>query len=174
MGIENAELRIDLMNQVTYVLPHLLALSTSSPFWEGQDTGLKSYRLAVWDELPRTGLPDYFESFSEYSRHVDMLIQTGAIEDGTKLWWDIRPSARFPTLEMRISDICTRLDDTLAIAALYRCWLRMLFRLRKRNQRWRQYRPMLLNENRWRAHRYGIDAGCRCRRSASRGSGNAR
>lgn len=159
VGIENPELRIDLMSQASYFLPHLLALSTSSPFWRGADTGLKSYRLAVFNELPRTGLPEIFDSFGEYQRHLDVLITAGIIEDGTKLWWDLRPSARFPTLEMRISDVCTLLEDTLAIAAMYRCILRMLYRLRRGNQRWRRYAAMLVNENRWRAQRYGIDEG---------------
>jgi carboxylate-amine ligase len=159
VGIEDPELRIDLMSQASYFLPHLLALSTSSPFWRGADTGLKSYRLAVFNELPRTGLPEIFDSFGEYQRHLDVLISAGLIEDGSKLWWDLRPSARFPTLEMRIADACTLLEDTLAIAAMYRCVLRMLYRLRRGNQRWRRYSAMLLNENRWRAQRYGIDEG---------------
>jgi carboxylate-amine ligase len=144
---------------VTYILPHLLVLSTSSPFWEGKDTGLRSYRIAVWNELPRTGIPEHFESFAEYKRHVDVLVDAGVIEDSTKVWWDIRPSNRFPTLEMRVSDICTHLDDGVCIAALYRCWLRMLYRLRVANQRWRKYANLLLNENRWRAQRYGFDQG---------------
>ncbi len=159
VAVEDDDLRIDIMNQVTYILPHLLALSTSSPFWQGHDTGLKSYRIAVWDEMPRTGLPAQFDSFGEFDRHVRVLVSAGLIEDGTKLWWDVRPSVRFPTLEMRICDICTRLEDTVCIAALYRCWLRMLYRLRLNNQRWRRYEPMLINENRWRAQRYGIDRG---------------
>ena len=159
VGIEDDELRIDLMGQVVYILPHLLALSTSSPFWRGQQTGLKSYRISVWDEMPRTGLPQYFESFTEYRRHVESLVGAGIIEDATKIWWDIRPSDRFPTLELRIADLCTTLEDTLCIAALYRCWLRMLYRLRLDNKRWRRYSLMLIGENRWRAHRYGIDEG---------------
>jgi carboxylate-amine ligase len=159
VAVPDDDLRIDLLGQVAYILPHLLALSTSSPFWQGHDTGLKSYRLAVWNEMPRTGLPERFDSYREYQRHLDALIGAGLIEDGTKLWWDLRPSARFPTLEMRIADVCTRLDDALCIAAVYRCWLRMLYRLRMNNQRWREYRGMLLNENRWRAQRYGIDEG---------------
>ncbi len=157
VGIDDDDLRIDLMNQVSYFLPHLLALSTSSPFWQGKDTGLRSYRLAVWDELPRTGLPEQFESFGEYNRHVQMLIEAGIIDEPTKIWWDIRPSNRFPTLEMRICDLCPRLADTVAIAALYRCILRMLWRLRRQNQRWRRYANMLIRENRWRAQRYGCD-----------------
>ena len=159
VGIEDADLRIDLMSQAAYFLPHLLALSTSSPFWEGEDSGLKSYRIAVFDELPRTGLPEQFESFGEYERHLQVLVQAGLIEDGTKLWWDLRPSVRFPTLEMRITDVCPRLDHAVAIAALFRCLLRMLYRLRRANQRWRRYAAMLVNENRWRAQRYGFDEG---------------
>jgi carboxylate-amine ligase len=159
VGIADDELKIDLMNQVSYFLPHLLALSTSSPFWEGRDTGLKSYRIAVFDEMPRTGIPERFESWGEYRRHIGMLTALGIIEDSSKLWWDIRPSARFPTLEMRIADVCSTLDDGIAVAALYRCLLRMLWRLRVANQRWRIYLRMLINENRWRAQRYGTDAG---------------
>jgi len=159
VGIDDDELRIDLMNQLSYFLPHLLALSCSSPFWLGQDTGLKSYRLTIFDALPRTGLPERFASFAEYQRHVSILIDAGLIEDSTRIWWDLRPSARFPTLETRIMDVCTRLDDTVALAALLSCILRMLYRLRTRNQRWRLYTPMLIRENRWRAMRYSFDEG---------------
>ncbi|MDX1499217.1 MAG: carboxylate-amine ligase [Woeseiaceae bacterium] len=159
VGIDDDELRIDLMNQMSYFLPHLLALSCSSPFWEGHDTGLKSYRLTVFDALPRTGLPERFASYAEYQRHVNILIDAGLIEDTTKIWWDLRPSARFPTLETRIMDVCTRIDDTVALASLLVCWLRMLYRLRLANQRWRLYTPMLIRENRWRAMRYSFDAG---------------
>ncbi|MBM3546744.1 MAG: carboxylate-amine ligase [Alphaproteobacteria bacterium] len=159
VGIEDEHLRIDLMNQMAYFLPHLLALSTSSPFWRGDDTGLKSYRISVFNELPRTGLPQGFASWGEYQRHMQILVSAGLIEDASKFWWDLRPSARFPTLEMRITDVCTSLDDGIAIAALYRCLLRMLWRLRHSNQRWRLYPHMLINENRWRAQRYGIDEG---------------
>ncbi len=159
VGIENDELRIDLMNQMSYFLPHLLALSCSSPFWGGHDTGLKSYRLTVFDALPRTGLPERFDSWSEYQRHLQILIDAGLIEDSTRIWWDLRPSARYPTLETRIMDVCTRIDDAIAIAALLVCHLRMLYRLRTRNQRWRIYTPMLIRENRWRAMRYSFDEG---------------
>jgi carboxylate-amine ligase len=159
IGIEDDDLRTDLMGQTTYILPHILALSTSSPFWRGRNTGLKSYRIAIWNGMPRTGLPEYFDSYGEYQRHIEVLINAGVIEDATKIWWDIRPSDRYPTLEMRVSDVCTRLDDAIAVAALYLCWLRMLFRLRRSNQRWRCYNNFLINENRWRAHRYGIDEG---------------
>ena len=159
VGIEDDELRIDLMNQMSYFLPHLLALSCSSPFWGGHDTGLKSYRLTVFDALPRTGLPERFASWSEYQRHVQILINAGLIEDSTKIWWDLRPSARYPTLETRVMDVCTRIDDAIALAALLVCHLRMLCRLRTRNQRWRIYTPMLIRENRWRAMRYSFDEG---------------
>lgn len=159
VGIEDDELRIDLMNQVSYFLPHLLALSTSSPFWRGDNTGLMSYRICVFDELPRTGLPERFASYKEYLRLVAIMVEAGLIEDATKLWWDVRPSARFPTLEMRLTDVCTYLDDAACIAALYQCILRMLYRLRLTNQRWRTYPRMLIDENRWRAQRYGVDEG---------------
>ena len=159
IGIPDDELRIDLLNQASYFLPHLLALSTSSPFWRGENTGLKSYRLAVFDELPRTGMPERFDSWGEYRRHVAVLTGAGLIEDATKLWWDLRPSERFPTLEMRIADSCTTIEDSLTIAALFRCLLRMLWRLKRQNQRWRIYARMLLDENRWRAQRYGADRG---------------
>jgi carboxylate-amine ligase len=159
LGIEDDELRIDLLNQAAYFIPHLLALSASSPFWQGSNTGLKSYRLSVFDELPRTGLPPQFSSFSEYERTIDVMVKAGLIEDATKIWWDLRPSARFPTLEMRVIEVCPLLDDALCIAALYLCICRMLYRLRRSNQRWRSYPAFLINENRWRAQRYGVDQG---------------
>ncbi len=154
---DDDELRMDLLGQVSYFLPHLLALSTSSPYWRGEDTGMACYRLSIFNELPRTGLPEQFDSYVEYQRHVDMLVNAGIIEDATKIWWDIRPSNRFPTLEMRICDVCTDIDDAVAIAVLYMCILRMLTRLKGSNQRWRKYSNMLISENRWRAQRYGID-----------------
>ncbi len=159
VAVEHEDLRIDLFNQLPYFLPHLLALSTSSPFWQGRQTGLKSYRLAVFDEMPRTGLPEAFGSFGEYQRTVDMLVNAGLLEDSTKIWWDLRPSARFPTLEMRVADVCTYLDDAICIAALYVCISRMLYRLRRDNQRWRSYSRFMINENRWRAQRYGFEQG---------------
>lgn len=159
VGLNDDDLRIDLMNQVRYFLPHLLALATSSPFWRGRPMERKSYRLSVWHELPRTGMPDRFESYGEYLHHVNVLVRAGVIEDATKLWWDIRPSSRFPTLEMRITDICTRLDDAVTVAAFYRCLLRMLWRLKLKNVTWRPYRNLLIGENRWRAQRYGFDEG---------------
>lgn len=159
VGIDDDDLRIDLINQAAYFLPHLLALSTSSPFWRGEDTGLKSYRLSVFNELPRTGLPEPFDSFGEYDRHVEVLTQAGLIKDASMLWWDIRASTKFPTVEMRITDVCTYLEDAIAIAAVFLCVIRMLYRLRRDNQRWRIYARMLINENRWRAQRYGLDEG---------------
>jgi carboxylate-amine ligase len=159
VGISDDALRIDIMNQLAYFLPHLLALSCSSPFWNGRDTGLKSYRLTIFDALPRTGLPQTFQSFGEYQRHLDIMVKARLVEDSTKIWWDLRPSGRFPTLETRIMDVCTRMDDTIALAALLACIIRMLYRLRLANQRWRIYSSMLVSENRWRAMRYSFDEG---------------
>ena len=156
VAIEDDELRIDIMNQMRYFLPHLLMLSTSSPYWEGEDTGLKSYRLAVLDEMPRTGIPGRFESYDQYSRTIDVLVSAGVMDDATMVWWDLRPSARFPTLEMRISDVCPIAADAVTIAALYVCIARMLYRLRRQNLSWRGYPLFLLEENRWRAQRYGV------------------
>ena len=156
VGIEDPDLRIDLMDQAAYFLPHLLALSTSSPFWEGQDTGLKSYRMSVIETLPRTGLPEKFGSWSDYKRHIDVLVQAGIIEDSTMVWWHIRPSERYPTLEMRVADLPTKMEDTIAVAAMYVCVLRMLWRLKLENRRWRSYANFLLKENLWRAERYGV------------------
>jgi len=155
VGIEDEAQRFDLFNQLPYFLPHLLALSASRPFWRGASTGLQSYRFSVLSELPRTGLPPSFESATEYQRTVETLVNAGEIEDGTKIWWDLRPSANFPTLEMRITDVCTRIDDAITIAAIYRCVIRMLYRLRRSNQRWRHYSSFLINENRWLAQRFG-------------------
>jgi len=159
VGVEDPDMRIDILNQLPYFLPHLLALSTSSPFWQGRDTGLNSYRLTIFDNLPRTGLPPRFDSFGEYERSTGILINNKLIEDATKIWWDLRPSHRFPTLEMRICDVPTSLDHTIAIAALYVCVVRMLYRLRRDNLSWRKYERFLINENRWRAQRYGTREG---------------
>ena len=156
VGIKDDELRIDLMNQARYFLPHLLVLSTSSPFCEGEDTGLKCYRLAAYHELPRTGLPGRFESWEEYRHTVDLLVRNDIIEDASKIWWDLRPSSRFPTLEMRVTDVCTRLEDAVCVAAMFASILRMLYRIRRANQTWRSYPLFLLSENRWRAQRYGV------------------
>ena len=156
VGILDQELRIDVMNQMRYFLPHMLALSTSSPFWEGDIMGMKSYRLSVFDGMPRTGIPEAMESYGEYERLVRMLTNTGVIEDASKIWWDLRPSVRFPTLETRIADMCTRVEDTLAIVAMYQCLTRMLIHLKQRNIKWRNYPALLIAENRWLAQRFGV------------------
>ena len=165
IGIEDEDLRIDLMNQIVYFLPHMLALSCSSPFWEGEDTGLSSYRLTVFDALPRTGLPDTLDSYAEYRRLVNHLIEAGCLEDATKIWWDIRPSDKFPTIEQRVTDICSNVRDAAAIAALFQSLTAYLYRLKTRNHRWRLYPHTMIRENRWRAQRYGVgdklvDHGC--------------
>ncbi len=155
VGIHDEDMRIDIMNQLRYFLPHLLALSTSSPFWHGNRMGLQSYRLSVFDGVPRSGLPDQFDSWAQYQRLLDHMIAVGVIEDASKIWWDLRPSAHYPTLEMRISDVCSRLEDALSIAAIYQSLVRMLLRLRKLNLRWRVYQRVLVRENRWLAQRWG-------------------
>jgi carboxylate-amine ligase len=132
-AIEDEELRIDLMNQATYFLPHLLALSTSSPFWEGHNTGLKAYRPTCFGDLPRTGLPEHFSSAAAWHEMLSQLAQTGLCQDSSKIWWDIRPSSRFPTLEMRVCDVCTQLEDTVTITALYQSILAALYRSRANN-----------------------------------------
>ena len=157
IGIEDRELLIDVMNQVRYFLPHLLALSTSSPFWQGRDTGLKSYRSVVFETLPRTGIPQQFSSYSDYRDYVDALLATGSLAEPTHIWWDVRPSEKFPTLEVRIPDMCTRVDETLCVAALVQAIVAKLVRLRQNNQTWRIYRKNLLDENKWRAVRFGIE-----------------
>lgn len=154
-GIDDPDDRVDLLNQARYFLPHLLALSTSSPFWGGHDMAMRCSRLGIFDSMPRTGIPDRYESWSDYERMIERFISAGVMEDATKLWWDMRPSARFPTVEMRITDVCTRLEDALCIAALYQSILRMLSRIKQRNMRWRIYPRIMLEENRWRAQRYG-------------------
>jgi len=154
--VEDEELRIDLMNQVRYFLPHLLALTASSLFWQGRVSGIQSYRLTVFDSLPRTGMPEAFTSWAEYDRLVHQFVQAGVIEDASKIWWDIRPSSKFPTVEMRVADVCTRIDDAITVAALYVCLMRMLWRLKRSNQRWRIYPAALIAENRWLAQRFGV------------------
>jgi glutamate---cysteine ligase / carboxylate-amine ligase len=156
VGVEDDDERIDLMNQMRYFVPHLLTLSTSSPFYEGDDTGMSGYRLTLYQECPRTGLPPRFASSADYRTAVDTLVAAGVIENATKIWWDMRPSDRFPTLEMRAMDVATRVEDAASIAALYGCLMRRLMRMRRQNQRWRDYSDMLLSENRWRAMRYGV------------------
>ncbi len=154
------ELLIAVMNQARYFIPHLLALSTSSPFWRGQNTGLKSYRSVIFESLPRTGIPHSFMSWSEYKRYEMMLERVGAfgkIDKRAKIWWDIRPHPVYSTLEFRISDICTNIDDCICIAALFQAICAKLLKLRRQNMGWRQYRHVHITENKWRAVRYGID-----------------
>lgn len=155
IGIEDRDLLIDVMNQIRYFLPHVLALSTSSPFWHGRNTGLKSYRSVVFESLPRTGIPQQFDTYADYRSYVDTLLETGSIDEPTHIWWDVRPSEKFPTLEVRIPDMCTRMDETLCLAALVQAIVAKLVRLRQANQTWRIYRKNLLDENKWRAVRYG-------------------
>ena len=159
VGLESQAQRIDLMNQMTYFLPHLLALSASSPFWQDSDTGLASYRTTVFGGMPRTGLPPQFGSWGDFDRSVRALTDLGVIEDSSKIWWDLRPSSNFPTLETRVCDASPRLEDTITLAALIQATLRMLWRLSRQNQRWRQYDNFLIAENRWRAARYGMTEG---------------
>jgi carboxylate-amine ligase len=159
VGIEDDELRVKLLNQFTQYLPLLLALSTSSPFWQGEDTGLKSYRLTVFDNFPRSGLPERFESFSDYQHHIDILRRSGVLEDATFIWWDLRISARYPTLETRVADMCTVLDDTAGIAALTQSILHYLYRMHCDRNPVSDYSRFLVDQNRWRAMRYGYDEG---------------
>jgi carboxylate-amine ligase len=144
------------MNAARYFLPHILALSSNSPFWLGDQTGLKSYRCKVFDKFPRTNIPDYFPSYGEYENFVNLLIKTGCIDSAKKIWWDLRPHPHFPTLEFRICDLPMRLDETIAIAALIQATVVMLWRLHSANQGFRLYRRALIMENKWRAVRYGI------------------
>lgn len=155
VGLMDENLRIDVMNQMRYFLPHMLALSTSSPFWEGQRMGMKSYRLSVFDGMPRTGIPEEIDSFAEYERLVGVIVNAGVIEDASKIWWDIRPSVNFPTVEMRICDVCTQVDDAMAITAIYQSLAHRIMRYKKQNMKWRVYPAFLIEENRWLAQRFG-------------------
>ncbi len=157
IGIPDPELRIDIMNQLAYFIPHILCISTSSPFWLGTDTGLKSYRSVVFQDLPRTGLPEYFDSAAEYGSFIETLVKTGCIDEPTKIWWDIRPHPKFPTLEIRVCDCTTRVDDVISIAAVLQALVGTLLELQKKNLSWRIYRRDLLEENKWRAMKDGMD-----------------
>jgi carboxylate-amine ligase len=145
------------MNAARYFLPHVLALTTSSPFWMGLNTGLKSYRSEVFKQFPRTDIPDHFDSYSSFERYVQLLVKTKCIDDGKKIWWDVRPHPFFPTLEFRVCDIPTRVDDTIAIAALFQAIVAKLNKLIDKNLGFRLYRRILLQENKWRAVRWGLD-----------------
>lgn len=154
------DLMIEMMNQARYFIPHILALSTSSPFWHGRNTGLKSYRSVIFETLPRTGIPHSFDSFDEYKHYEETMAKVGSFGKGdpvAKIWWDIRPHPRFDTLEFRIADICTTVDDAVCIAATFQAVVAKLLKLRENNMSWRSYRHMHITENKWRAVRYGID-----------------
>jgi carboxylate-amine ligase len=157
VGVEDREAAIRIMNSMRYFLPHILALSTNSPFWRGMKTGLKSYRAKVFDKFPRTNIPDSFASFSEYENFINLLIKTNCLDNAKKIWWDIRPHPFFNTVEVRVCDIPMRAEETLAIAALIQATAAKLHLLHERNQDWRQYSRALIMENKWRAVRYGLD-----------------
>ncbi|MER3427039.1 MAG: carboxylate-amine ligase [Pyrinomonas sp.] len=157
VGVEDRERSMHIMNAARYFLPHVLTLSTSSPFWLGVNTGFKSYRSEIFKKFPRTDIPDHFDSYASFERYVDLLIRTNCIDNGKKIWWDIRPHPFFPTLEFRICDIPTRIDDTIAIAALFQAIVAKLDKLIEQNLGFRLYRRMLIQENKWRAVRYGLD-----------------
>jgi glutamate---cysteine ligase / carboxylate-amine ligase len=157
VGVEDREAAMRIMNSMRYFLPHILALSTNSPFWRGMKTGLKSYRAKVFDKFPRTNIPDSFASYAEFESFVNLLIKTNCLDNAKKIWWDIRPHPFFNTVEVRICDIPMRVEETLAIAALIQATAAKLYLLHERNQDWRQYSRALIMENKWRAVRYGLD-----------------
>src|SRR6476620_11849528 len=157
VGVADLDRRIHIMNAARYFLPHVLAMTTSSPFWLGFNTGLKSYRSEVFKKFPRTDIPDHFESYQQYQTYLDLLVKMNCIQDGTKIWWDVRPHCKFPTLEFRICDIPTRVDDTIAVAALFQAIVAKLYTLIDKNLGFRLYRRMLIQENKWRAVRYGLE-----------------
>src|SRR3989454_12518200 len=157
VAVPDRESMIALMNEARYFLPHLLALSTSSPFWMGRDTGLKSFRTTVFRRFPRTGIPDHFESWSAYENFVNLLVKLNCIDNGKKIWWDVRPHPTFGTLEFRMFDVSTKVEEAVAIAALTQAIIVKLHRLYQGNVSWRLYRRALIEENKWRAARYGID-----------------
>ncbi|HJZ58295.1 MAG TPA: carboxylate-amine ligase, partial [Gemmataceae bacterium] len=157
VGIEDREFLIDAMNVARYFAPHVLCLSTSSPFWTGRNTGLKSYRSIVFRHFPRSGIPPRFGSWDEYAGMVDTMVKTNCIPDGSKIWYDVRPNHRYPTLEFRICDVCTKLDEAICIAALFQAIIAKLWKLRRDNMTFRVYSSALIEENKWRAVRYGLD-----------------
>jgi carboxylate-amine ligase len=157
IGIEDREFLIDAMNAARYIMPHVLCLSTSSPFWQGRNTGLKSYRSAIFRNFPRSGIPRVFRSWSDYAGLVDTLVDTRCIPDGSKIWWDARPHHLYPTLEFRICDVSTRVDEAICVAAIFQAVVAKLFKLRRDNLTFRVYPADLIEENKWRAVRYGLD-----------------
>jgi len=156
VGIEDKETAIHIFNMARYFIPHILALSVNSPFWCGRETGWKSYRVKVFEKFPRTGIPDAFSSYTEYEELVRDLIRTNSIQDGKMIWWDLRPHWHYPTLEFRCCDMPLRVDETVAIAALCQALVAKLWRLHQRNLSFRLHRRSLINENRWRAARWGV------------------
>jgi carboxylate-amine ligase len=157
VGIADRERQIHIMNAARYFVPHVLALTTSSPFWLGFNTGLKSYRSEIFKKFPRTDIPDFFESYQQFQSYVDLLVKMNCIDDGKKIYWDIRPHPHFPTLEFRVCDIPTRVDDTVAIAALFQAIVAKLEMLIDKNLGFRLYHRRLIQENKWRAVRYGLE-----------------
>ena len=157
VGIEDKEFLIEAMNAARYMMPHLLCLSTSSPFWLGRKTGLKSYRSIVFRSFPRTGIPRSLHSWGEFEDVVNTLVDTGSIPNASKIWWDVRPSWSYPTLEMRICDVCTRVDEAVCVAALFQAIIAKVWKLRRDNLSWRLYSATFIEENKWRACRYGLD-----------------
>ena len=156
VGLEDKETLIHVFNMARYFVPHIMALSVNSPFWCGHQTGWKSYRTKVFEKFPRTGIPDAFSSFGEYTETINDLIRTNSITDGKMVWWDIRPHWRFPTLEFRCCDVPMRVDETLAIAALCQALVAKLWLLHKRNLSFRLHRRSLIQENKWRSARWGV------------------
>lgn len=157
VGMESREMAIHIANSVRYFLPHVYALSTNSPFWEGRNTGFKSFRTKVFDKFPRTGIPDYFESIDDYDNYIKLLVKTGCIDNAKKIWWDLRVHPFFDTVEFRVCDIPMLLEETLAIAAIFQALCAKLYKLRSQNLNFIIYKRALLNENKWRASRYGIE-----------------
>jgi glutamate---cysteine ligase / carboxylate-amine ligase len=157
IGIEDKEFLIDAMNVSRYFLPHVLCLSSSSPFWVGRNTGLKSYRSIIFRHFPRSGIPPELQSWADLQYLVDSLVRTNSIPDGTKIWWDVRPNWRYPTLEFRVCDVCTRVDEAVCIAAIFQAIIAKLWKLRRDNLTFRKYPMTLIEENKWRAVRYGLD-----------------
>jgi len=157
VSVPSREVAIDAMNVLRYMLPHVLCLSTSSPFWMGQHTGLKSFRSTIFEDFPRTGIPDFFDSYAHYEQFVEMLVKTNSIQDATKIWWDVRPHPKYPTIEFRVCDACTRIDEAICVAAIFQALVAKHIKLRRDNMTFRVYRRGLIEENKWRAVRYGLD-----------------
>ena len=157
VGIEDRDFMIDAMNVARYLVPHVLCLSTSSPFWMGRNTGLKSYRSVIFRNFPRTGTPPIMRSFADYSSLVESLTRTGCIPDGSKIWWDVRPHHAYPTLEFRVCDVCTRIEEAVCVAAILQAVVLKLWKLRHDNMTFRVYPSTMIDENKWRAARFGLD-----------------